>query len=88
MSVTLTIRDVPDEVRDALNREARDRGQSLQAYVLGLLRRQAAFSDNRSLLREIEADLATGGGAGADAPDAADVLAAERGDGRRGAAAS
>lgn len=78
----LTIRDVSDEVKGALAREARERGQSLQAYLLSVLNRQAAFARNRRLLDEIEHDLATGGGAGADAPDAADVLAqarAERG---------
>lgn len=77
MSV-LTIRDVPQEVRDLLADEARSRGQSLQAYLLALLRRQSAFSQNRQLLREIADDLAAGGGAGADAPDAAQVIAQAR----------
>lgn len=76
----VTIRDVPDEVRDALAREARERGQSLQSYLLSVLNRQAAFSRNRRLLDEIERDLAAGGGAGADAPDAAEVLEQARGD--------
>ncbi len=70
----VTIRDVTDEVKDALAREARERGQSLQAYLLSVLNRQAAFSRNRQLLDEIERDLAAGGGAGADAPDAATLL--------------
>lgn len=74
MSVTLTIRDVPDDTRDLLAQEARRRGQSLQAYLLSLLQRQAAFSRNRVLLNDIEHDLAMGGGAGADAPDAAELL--------------
>lgn len=74
----VTIRDVPDDVKDALAREARERGQSLQALLLGMLNRQAAFAHNRRLLEEIERDLATGGGAGADAPDAAEVLAQAR----------
>ena len=74
----LTIRDVPEEVRDALAREARDRGQSLQAYLLGVLNRQAAYARNRQLLGEIERDLEAGGGAGADAPDAAELLAQAR----------
>ncbi len=76
----VTIRDVPDGVRDALARDARERGQSLQAYLLGVLNRQAAFSRNRLLLDEIERDLAAGGGAGADAPDAATLLEQARGD--------
>ena len=80
--VVLTIRDVPDEIRDLLSREARERGQSLQAFLLAVLKRQADFGHNRQLLIEIEYDLAHGRGAGADAPDAAEVLAqarAERG---------
>ena len=78
MALTLTIRDVPEQVRDALARDARERGQSLQAFLLSVLHRQAAFSGNRELLAEIEKDLAASGGAGDDAPDAADVLAQAR----------
>jgi antitoxin FitA len=78
VTVALTIRDVPDDVRDALSRSARERGQSLQAFLLGLLTRQAEFSRNREILAVIDRDLAAGGGVGADAPDAADVLAAAR----------
>jgi hypothetical protein len=80
MTVVLTIRDVPNEVRDALARDARERGQSLQAFLLSVLRRQAEFSRNRQLLAEIERDLAGGGGADVDAPDAADVLEQARGE--------
>ena len=76
----VTIRDVPDGVRDALAREARERGQSLQAYLLGVLSRQAGFARNRQLLDEIERELAAGGGAGVDAPDAAEVLERARSD--------
>jgi hypothetical protein len=80
MSVVLTIRDVPDDVRDLLAQEARERGQSLQAFLVSLLRRQAAFSRNRQLLAEIESELHREGGAAGDAPDAADVLSDERAD--------
>ncbi|MGH3951002.1 MAG: FitA-like ribbon-helix-helix domain-containing protein [Pseudonocardiaceae bacterium] len=72
--VALTIRDVPERVRDALSQDARDRGQSLQAYVLGLLKRQARFTHNSQLIAELERQLADEGGAGPDAPDAADVV--------------
>lgn len=75
--VVLTIRDVPDRVRDVLARDAKARGQSLQAYLLGLLQRQAEFDRNIALLAEIEQGDAEG--AGEDAPDAADVIRAERG---------
>jgi antitoxin FitA len=78
MSVVLTIRDVPEDVRDVLAVDARERGQSLQTFLLGLLKRQAAFSRNRQLLAGIDDDLATGGGAEADAPDAAEVLTQAR----------
>lgn len=74
----LTIRDVPDDVKDALARDARERGQSLQAFVLSVLEREAAFGRNRELLAEIDRELADGGGAGADAPDAADLIAEAR----------
>lgn len=83
MAVVLTIRDVPNDVRDALAEEARAGGQSLQAYVLRVLARQAAFARNRQLLGEVERDLAAGGGAGRDAPDAADLLNQARGEGVR-----
>lgn len=74
----LTIRDIPDHVKDALAGEARQCGQSLQAYLLGVLSRQAAFTRNRQLLAEIEHDLDVNGGADADAPDAAELLAQAR----------
>jgi hypothetical protein len=74
----LTIREVPEGVKDALAREARDRGQSLQAYLLGVLNQHASYVRNRQLLEEIERDLEAGGGAGADAPDAAELLAQAR----------
>jgi hypothetical protein len=78
MTVVLTIRDVPEEVRQLLAQDARERGQSLQAFLLSILGRQATFSRNRRLLVEIEEELRAGAGAGADAPDAADLLARVR----------
>lgn len=87
MATTVTIRDVPDEVRDLLAGEARARGQSLQGFLLATLRRQAAFSRNRQLLAEIDSELGQEGGAGPDAPDAGRVLARERGVGSPGLAA-
>lgn len=76
----LTIRDVPEGVKEALAQDAREKGQSLQAFLLGVLRRQAAFSRNRQLLSEVERDLAEGGGAGDDAPDASTLLEQARPD--------
>jgi hypothetical protein len=83
MSVVLTIRDVPDEVRDLLSQQARERGQSLQAFLLAMLRRQASFGRNRQIVAELDLDLQAGGGAGGDAPNAAEVLEQAR---RQGAA--
>jgi hypothetical protein len=74
MTVTVTIRDVPQDVRDALARAARTRGQSLQSFLLGVLNQQVAFSRNTQVLAEIAEDLVAGGGAQADAPDAATLL--------------
>lgn len=46
----LQIRDVPEEIRDALAQRARERGQSLQAYLLALVENQARRSRNLALL--------------------------------------
>jgi plasmid stability protein len=37
MAVALQIRDVPEEVRDAIAKRAADKGQSMQAYLLELV---------------------------------------------------
>ncbi|WP_326549749.1 FitA-like ribbon-helix-helix domain-containing protein [Micromonospora sp. NBC_01813] len=79
MPVVLTIRDVPEEVRDLLAQQARERGQSLQAYLLAVLNRQADFCRNRQLLDELSDELDGGsGGAGPTTPDAAELLARAR----------
>lgn len=46
MSVALQIRDVPDDVRDAIAERAARTGQSVQAYLLDLLRREARLVRN------------------------------------------
>lgn len=48
--MNILIRDVPDEVRDALADMARRQGQSLQAYLISLLRSQTAMEHNRRIL--------------------------------------
>jgi hypothetical protein len=85
MTVVLTIRGVPEEVRDLLARDARERGQSLQAFLVSVLRRQASFSSNQQILAEVEGDLVSAGGAGADAPAAADILGQARAEREAGA---
>jgi hypothetical protein len=69
--VALQIRDVPENVRDILAERARANGQSLQAYLLSLVVREASYSKNIDLLREIE------GWTGGSAVTADDVLAAQ-----------
>jgi plasmid stability protein len=49
--VALQIRDVPDDVRDVLAEQAAARGQSLQAFLLGLVEDEARRSGNGQLLR-------------------------------------
>lgn len=46
------IKDVPDEVREALTAEVRRSGKSLQAYLLGLLEKEARFARNREIVEQ------------------------------------
>ncbi len=48
--VALQIRDVPEEVRDALAAQAKARGQSLQAYLLELVEVRARRLRNTAAL--------------------------------------
>ncbi len=48
--VALQIRDVPENVRDALAQRARERGQSLQAFLLMLVETEARRSRNAAVL--------------------------------------
>jgi hypothetical protein len=50
--VALQIRDVPDEVRDVLAKRARERGQSLQAFLLAVAKAEARRVRNTSLLAQ------------------------------------
>jgi hypothetical protein len=54
MSVALQIRDVPEEIRDALAEMARKRGQSMQAFLLMLVEREARFAKNLRVLTWFE----------------------------------
>jgi hypothetical protein len=45
----MTIRNVPDEVRDLLSRAAKRSGQSLQNYLLAILDREARFARNAEI---------------------------------------
>ncbi len=79
MTVNLLIRDVPDDVRDAIAARARAQGRSMQAYLYELVRDDAARDVNLRLLAAVR-DL--GGGADDADPSAADVLRGERAVGR------
>lgn len=49
MTVAMQIRDVPDQVRDALAAEAARRGQSTQAYLLALVVEEAKAITNADM---------------------------------------
>jgi hypothetical protein len=48
--VALQIRDVPEDLRDRLAELARERGQSLQAYLFDVLKDEARRQDNLAVL--------------------------------------
>jgi antitoxin FitA len=48
--VALQIRDVPENVRDALAERARAKGQSLQAFLLALVEAEARRAQNSAVL--------------------------------------
>jgi hypothetical protein len=50
--VAIQVRDVPDDVREALSAEAARRGQSLQFFLADVLAREAASARNLAWLRE------------------------------------
>ena len=61
MSVSMTIRDIPDETRDELAARAARSGRSLQEYVRGELIALARKPDMKTVLARVEARLqATG----------------------------
>jgi plasmid stability protein len=53
MSVAIQIKDVPEEVRDAIARRAAARGQSTQTYLRALLEREFRAERNRQLLESL-----------------------------------
>ncbi|OBJ70269.1 hypothetical protein [Mycobacterium sp. 1274756.6] len=53
MAVAIQIKDVPEEVRDALAARAEARGQSTQTYLRALLEREYQAGRNRQLLAEL-----------------------------------
>lgn len=53
--VAIQIRDVPDDVRNALAQQAEAGGQSLQRYLLGVLTSQARRARNLDALERFAA---------------------------------
>jgi len=51
--VSIQVRDVPEQVRDTLAEVARSRGQSMQAYLLALLKDDARRARNVMLLKQV-----------------------------------
>jgi plasmid stability protein len=69
--VAIQIRDVPDDVRDALAAKAAARGQSLQAYLLQLVTDEATKLSNIEIITRLRA---TGGGSHMTPEEAANVI--------------
>jgi hypothetical protein len=72
--MTITVRGVTEEIRDALTETARSRGQSLQAYLLGVLRREAGYAQNAAIIAALETDLLAASDTAQDAPTSAEIL--------------
>lgn len=77
MGKPLQIRDVPDEVHEALRRRACKAGLSLSGYALHVLTREVARPTVEEVFARIEA---RGGGASVTLADAVAAVHAERGD--------
>jgi hypothetical protein len=78
MGVAITVRDVPDEVRDELAARAARAGKSLQEYLRGMLIDSAARPPVDDVIRRARARVATT----AVHTDAASILAARDADRR------
>ncbi|MPQ99704.1 hypothetical protein GB931_17610 [Modestobacter sp. I12A-02628] len=78
MSVSMTIRDVPDETRDELAARAARAGQSLQEYVRGQLTALAARPSPDAFWARVDEQVRA---AGTSLP-AADIVAARDADRR------
>jgi plasmid stability protein len=53
MAVAIQIKDVPEEVRDAIAARAAARGQSTQVYLRALLEREFRAERNKHLLESL-----------------------------------
>lgn len=55
MSVSITVRNVPDDVRNELASRAAGAGRSFQSYLLDLLRREASARPIEEVLAAVRA---------------------------------
>jgi plasmid stability protein len=78
MSVAITVRDVPDDVRDELAARAARAGKSLQEYLRGMLVAAAARPPVEDVIARARARVAATGAR----VDAASILAARDADRR------
>ncbi|HEY5431298.1 MAG TPA: hypothetical protein VIK04_19440 [Solirubrobacteraceae bacterium] len=78
MAVAITIRDVPDEIRDELASRAARAGQSLQEYVRGMLVESVARPPVADVIARARARVTTTG----SRVDAVSILEARDGDRR------
>ena len=76
--VALQIREVPEELRDRLSELARQRGQSLQAYLFDVLHDEARRQDNLAVLDRFGKGAYGARLSSADIPDALDAGRADR----------
>ena len=53
MTVALQIRDVPEDVRDTIAERAKARGQSMQAYLLDMVQREARLARNAQMFDDL-----------------------------------
>lgn len=49
----IQVKNVPDDLHEALRQRARDEGVALQDFLLGLLRRELALPSQREWLQEL-----------------------------------
>lgn len=76
--VNIQVRDVPEELRDTLATAARERGQSMQAYLMTLLEEAGRRTRSVAMLKRL--DSMGGGYTGSESDAAAEIaeMRAER----------
>jgi plasmid stability protein len=77
MTVSITIRHVPEEVRDRLAERASRSGRSLQEYLIAELRELAIRPSPVDFVRGLEADVELNTGGGVSRQEILDALDAD-----------